>query len=284
MADCCPLCGRDDIFENEVGGPVPDIKPVIAAPDDDRPRLVYARAMEKIRPERAEFIRLQVERLSAERRSGAMFERPGPREIELRAKYGAEWASAVAAYGRPHTSSGKFRGYEYERGFVALLRTDPDIMMDPTSRLFEIAAIQHIDLTGDGPWRDAMVSPVVARLRSLGLPRLGMTNDDARRLAEDGHLERLEWLDLRGNKIGTPGVEALLASPVIRAIPVVLLAGNPVDPAMQYKRDFDGTVMDFYLPEQGKMAEATYGRIDWLHLPAEGPPDPFLARTAKYAD
>jgi uncharacterized protein (TIGR02996 family) len=273
----------EDEDENEVVA-APDIKPVIAAPDDDRPRLAYARGMEKLRPERAEFIRLQIERADAERRSRATISQPGPREIELRAKFGAEWAGAVSPYGRPYASTGKFRGYDFERGFVAYLRTDPDIVIDPKSRLFELAPITYVELTADGPWQDAMLSPVVARLRGLGLARLGMTNDDARRLAENGHLERLEWLDLRGNKIGSPGVHALLDSPVIRAIPVVLLAGNPVDPAMQYSRDYDGSVMDQFLPKTGEIAESKHGRVNWLHLPAEGAPDVFLARNAKYVD
>jgi uncharacterized protein (TIGR02996 family) len=266
-------------------GAPPTMEPVVRAPDDDRPRRAYATAVERHRPERAEFIRLQLERFHAERASGAYLGEPSPREADIRQRFGKEWAGSIAAYGRPITTDGKYRGYEFERGFVAQIRTDPDIVVDDrTSLLFELAPIEHLDITADGPVRQVLTSPHLARMRSLDLSNLGLDDDDARVLASDGRLARMEWLNLTGNQIGLAGVAALLASPQVRAIPMVLMLGNPSDPAAQYNHDYDGSVMDSWLPAEGKEAEEKYGRINWLHLPAGRRPDRYHARAARYED
>jgi uncharacterized protein (TIGR02996 family) len=263
----------------------PDLRKVTAAPHDDAPRLAYAAAIKPHRPERAEFIRLQLDRFAAERASGALTGNAGLRESDIRQRFGKEWAGPIAAYARPYTTDGKYRGWEFERGFVALIRTDPDIVVDDrTSHLFELAPIEHLAITADGPVRQVLTSPHLARMRSLELSHLGLGDDDARLLATEVKLDRLEWLDLRGNNIGSQGVAALLSSAQIRAIPVVLLEGNTSDPAVQYNLDYDGSVMDSYLPAEGKDAEAKYGRINWLHLPHRGRPDLFHARAARYED
>ncbi len=278
----------DGVEEAEVDGPIaaeaPDLRPIIAAPDDDALRLAYADAMAPLRPERAEFIRLQVDRAAGERQRRARFGAPGSREAELRRLHGREWANAVAAYGRPLATAGAFRGWEFERGFVAMLRTDPGILVDPSSRLFELAPIEHVDVTPDGDVRSVLTSPVLARLRSLDLGDLRLTDDDARLLATESQLTRCEWLDLRNNTFGPGGVAALLGSAVIRAIPMVMLEFNPCDPAMQYSLDPDGTVADQWLPREGRDAEAKFGRIPWLHLPPGRRAGRYHARHATYAD
>ena len=257
---------------------------VVNAPDDDAPRLAYADALARVRPDRAEFIRLQIERAAEETRTRALQSRPGSREAELRAAHGKEWAQQIAAYGRPITSDGKFRGYEFERGFVAMIRTEPEIVYDRSSRLFDLAPIQHVDITSDGEVRPLLGSPALSRLRSLGLDGLGLTDDDIHVLVGEGRLAKCEWLDLRDNQITKKGVAELLSSPVIRAIPMVMLDGNPSNPAMQFSRDHDGSIMDQWLPAEGKEAEATYGRIPWLHLPAGPQPDRYHARHVRYED
>jgi hypothetical protein len=84
-------------------------------------------------------------------------------------------------------------------------------------------------------------------------------------LAREGHLARCQRLELGCNAIGPRGVATLLASPTIRAIPIVEMCGNPCDPTMQYSWDCHGTIADMYLPDEGKKAEDRYGWIPWLH-------------------
>jgi hypothetical protein len=119
-------------------------------------------------------------------------------------------------------------------------------------------------------------------MRSLDLSNLGLDDEDARVLASDGRLARMEWLNLTGNQIGLAGVAALLAAPQVRAIPMVLMLNNPSDAAVQYNLDYDGSVMDSWLPAEGKEAEEKYGRIHWLHLPAGRRPDRYHARAVRY--
>ena len=134
MPDTCPRCGSDELLGKKfgMGGfsiierkcwscglfeykstadadftdwysrwstddedvPSPDMGPVVAAPDDDRPRLTYAQAIERRRPERAELIRLQIERFADERARGVEIDRPSPREKELLEKHADDWAQS----------------------------------------------------------------------------------------------------------------------------------------------------------------------------------------------
>jgi hypothetical protein len=117
-----------------------------------------------------------------------------------------------------------------------------------------------------------------AHLRTLGLAGQALDDAAAAALAVSPRLAGLRWLDLRDNRIGEPGVRALAASPVIRAIPVVLLAGNPCDPARQYRYDVDGSAADSWRPELADELERAHGRIGWLELsPAHELPDRLLA-------
>src|SRR5688572_20997900 len=84
---------------------------IIANPDDDGPRLVYADWLEDNgQPERAEFIRLQIE-------LSRLPEHDGPRRAELEARerqlleeHGEEWTGPL-----PRAVTGR----TFERGFLA---------------------------------------------------------------------------------------------------------------------------------------------------------------------
>jgi uncharacterized protein (TIGR02996 family) len=257
---------------------------VVAAPWDDAPRLAYAKAVEETRPERAELIRLQIQRFASERAQGIQIGRPSERENELLGKHADQWARYIAHYARPMMPDAEYQGYEFERGFVAQIRTDPDIVSDPGSRLFELAPIEHLDLTSDGDVREALASPLLRTLRSLDLNGVGLTDDHIIALAGNEHLDRLEWLDLRSNKFSRVGVEALVASPGIRKIPVVLLGSHPYNPGMQFD-EVDGQVGEAWFPEYGQVIEKKFGRIDWLHLPHfMRYPDRYHARSIKLVD
>jgi uncharacterized protein (TIGR02996 family) len=258
----------EDEDEDEVSATAPDLQTVIAAPDRDSPRLNYASAIARARPERAEFIRLQVERARAERLGGALRSVPSEREAELRRRFGTDWGRYVAPLARPYASDAGYRGYEFERGFIAELRTDPDMVADPREYLFKSAPLEHLDLTPDGPVLDALAYPRVAQIRSFGLRELNLGDDDMVVLARDARLDRCEWLDLRSNRIAAKGVAALAASPRIRSIPVVLLESNPCD-------------LDTLVAE----LEEVHGWIPWLHLPpAAALPDRYHAANVSYVD
>jgi hypothetical protein len=130
-----------------------------------------------------------------------------------------------------------------------------------------MAPIRHLDFAPDQPLRAALASPLLGRLRTLGLAACNLDDDDAIALAANPHIGALRWLDLRDNQIGARGIAALGASAAVRAIPIVLLTNNPVDPAQQYSLDWDSSVADSWLPPEGAELEAAHGGISWLHLP-----------------
>lgn len=255
---------------------------IVRDPDDDAPRLAYADAIAADQPERAELIRLQVARYRDERARGVAHEEPSRREVLLLHHHGAAWAQDLAPFaraggGRPDQP---FKGYGFERGFVAHLRTDPDVIVAHGDQLLELAPIQHLDLTPRGAIVPALTSPIFGRMRTLTLSQLGLGDAEAIALAERGHLERCEWLDLSANRIGLHGVRALLGSKAIRDIKVVILRGNPSDPAVMVSHDMGDLIVDG-LPTSGAAAEKTYGRIDWLHFVVRDLPDRFHAAAAR---
>lgn len=256
---------------------------IVRRPDDDGLRLQYADAALSWDTALSEFVRLQVARSNEEALRGALASQPSAREAELRASHGSRWGRFIAPYARAYMSDASFRGYDFERGFVALLRTEPDMVGDMCDELIAMAPIQHLDLTSNGPFIPALTAPCLGKMRSLVCNAIGLSDADAIALAERGHLDRCEYLDLSGNKIGRTGVAALLANPLIRKMPVVLLTGNPGDPAELIGQDADGNLVLEGLPSDGRNAEARYGRIPWLHLPPLELPDRFHARTAGLA-
>jgi uncharacterized protein (TIGR02996 family) len=111
---------------------------VIAAPEDDTPRLVYADWFEENdQPERAEFIRVQVERA----RLPLDDPRHGPlvaRELRLLAEYGKEWAAGI-----PTLDVVRFR-----RGFVECVAADGVALTDHAEELFRRHPIRELRVCG----------------------------------------------------------------------------------------------------------------------------------------
>lgn len=258
------------------------IRAVCADPADDAPRLAYADTVAAMDPARAELIRIQIERFRREEAVGALVRNPGERERILLTRHGATWAREVAPYTRPWGGTGNvFPAWDFDRGFVATAGASATVVADKDCPLPRLAPIEHLSLTGPGPYTAALTAPWLAQIRSLTATHLELGDDDAIALAQRGHLDRCEWLNLRANRIKIYGMAALMNSPWIRAMPVVLLADNPDDPAMQFKYEHN-RLADWWLPENGTFAEKKYGRIDWLHLDPDGIPTRHYPRSAKY--
>jgi uncharacterized protein (TIGR02996 family) len=264
---------------------------VTADPASDAPRLAYADALAATAPARAELVRLQVARHAAERASGALRAKPAKRERALLAAHGADWARYVEPYAVPTDNPAPDPGWTFERGFVGRLRVAPATLVGLGARLFALAPLAHLDLAVDardgddaGALRAALTSPLLGRLRTFAAASCGLTDDDAAALAANPAIAGLAWLDLRDNRIGDRGVRALAASAAVRAIPIVLLGGNPCDPGQQVSLDFDGSIADSWIPPAGEALEAAHGPIPWIHLPPAGDlPDREHAQPARQA-
>jgi len=233
---------------------------VIAAPEDDAPRLAYADAVEAADPVRAEFIRLQVA-LARSRREHFNPNDPPlvPHttlpsyvyEGNLIRKYGDQWASDL------HRLTS---WWVYVRGFVEWVKLDAEAFLAAAPELYRRAPVLHLDLTGVKPAAAALfASPYLERIVSLNLWDNDLGDAEADTLARSPHLSRLTWLDLGHNQIGAAGIEALAASERLPRVGYLGLRYNAApDPTPQHADGYDATS----LAAQELMKK--YGRREWL--------------------
>jgi uncharacterized protein (TIGR02996 family) len=171
---------------------------ILAEPDDDTPRLVYADWLEERGDPRGEFIRLQV----------GLFEANGSAQMvqivraqELLIANEETWAATV----RPLVAECQF-----ERGFVTGITLPLDAFLEHADTLFARAPIQRVKISDVGT-RIAQIAanPYLERLSGLDLSGNGLGDTGARILAADAHLPRLDSLNLGMNFMDIEGVRAL---------------------------------------------------------------------------
>lgn len=170
------------------------LRDILAHPDDDTPRLIYADWLdEQGQSERAEFIRAQIQiaQLSPGSRRSVALRR---RVRELLAMHRETWLKDLPKWAR--------RRCEFHRGFVTHVHC--------TALQF----IKHGDLLMNA-------APVRSVRVRRGEGRIGA-------LAESPHLAGLTALDLRSNLVGNAGAEALAASPHMRHLATLRLGGNNI--------------------------------------------------------
>lgn len=167
---------------------------VIARPDDDLPRLVYADYIEERGdPDRAEFIRLQCG-LADGSLTGKAADRATARVAELQEQHQADWA-------RPLWSSPT--GHEYYRGFVGVVDATPAWLANCASELFTRTPVHGIRFVRAD---DDYDHPDPSLLR---------------RLAAVSGLAHLKWLDLTGTTLGPENVRLLLGSPHLARLELI---------------------------------------------------------------
>ncbi len=227
------------------------------APADDLPRLVYADWLEEHGdPDRAEFIRLQVDRAT---RGDRGIDR---REYELLARWETAWKAELPDGLRDRAV--------FRRGFVCRVRGRPDVVLaawrdgglarHPVEHLVVAvspATWYPIDATRPAPdlavreltidcgseragWGLAVGVPLVHVLTEYGpYPRLealrirdrGFGDDAAAALVPGPAFPRLTELDLGNCGIGDAGAEALAESHWPRRLRRLRLTGNPISPS-----------------------------------------------------
>lgn len=255
---------------------------VNAAPEDDAPRLAYAAYVEGSEPEYAEFIRLQIARTAAERARKAPYSSIVGREQMLRHRHYAQWGHYIERYARdarePHAYN---RGWEFERGFIAFIRMEPENFVALGQRLFDMAPIEHLDLIrGTEPVGPLWGSPFLSRLDSLSFSMSQLDDDDAVAIANCEALSRATWLDLSRNRIGERGVRALAESPFMDNKIVLDLRGNPGNPGEEASYDWDGSIADSgFPPIAWRIADALGRMPQWFRTVFRDPmPDRYHAK------
>ncbi len=177
-------------------------------PDDDAPRLVYADWLEEHgRPERAEFIRVQLA-LAGPEADGPRRGELRRRERELLEAHADEWLRPLRELLGPKSMP------RFERGFPAQLALGVRQFMGHAEELFRLAPAQDVKLLrlmqSTLKPAELAASPHLGRLRSLDLNGSQLRNADLAALLSSPHLGNLRALRIGGNDVGKSALKALV--------------------------------------------------------------------------
>jgi uncharacterized protein (TIGR02996 family) len=239
---------------------------VTADPLADAPRLAYADAVAGADPERADFIRMEVEltrrRAGHQARTSQEDGELSWRSHEKMTTRGREWARSLRNL---------VGGFGFYRGFVESVRIDATAFVDLAPRLYRLAPVLQLDLSGVAPVAGRLFgSPHLRQIRTLSLLRNELGDAEVELLAASPHLGELRWLDLGLNRIGAAGLEALAASPNLPRLEWLGFRVNAVDdPTPQHADEYDAD------SAVARELQARYGPRPWLsaHQRPEWPPD-----------
>jgi uncharacterized protein (TIGR02996 family) len=219
---------------------------ILADPDADGPRLVYADWLEsRGDADRAEFIRVQC--------TAAAIAGDNPRLACLFSRADILLEQHRAEWGRP--LAGLATRWDWRRGFPEFVRLESGTFFDRGEEVFAAVPVRHVELLNvDSRLRDLRDSPLIARLTGLTiayqatagdaiaravavssaagglseleLSRCGIGDDGADALAGSRHLTRLRRLALNGNRISEDGKRRLLSAPQFRSVVAWVLRDN----------------------------------------------------------
>jgi uncharacterized protein (TIGR02996 family) len=192
---------------------------IIAHPEDDTPRLIYADWLEDNgQPERAEFIRLQLE-LAKPADDGQSDPVRGQelqaREQQLLREHQKEWVRPL---------EGLVESCWFRRGFIEDIHVQAEDFLAGAGAIFASAPVQHADLLDPGFSEEAFVaalahSPYLDRLKSLGMS-FGIYKVCDRALQDLAWtpplLQRLVSLYLMECSVTEAGLGIILMSPHLR--------------------------------------------------------------------
>jgi uncharacterized protein (TIGR02996 family) len=195
------------------------LRAVIADPDDDAPRLIYADWLDEHgQGERAEFIRVQCEAARQWSLRKAISLELLERAEELQKLYGPVWAASV------NKITTRWR---FERGFVSWVHCPASTLLMQANNLFRAAPIRYLHIRDARRLaRQVFRLPQLSNLRSLGLASSAIGDRAVGHLARCSYLKGLLELDLAFNGIGIEGARALAVSPYLGNLEYLFLMGN----------------------------------------------------------
>ncbi len=226
---------------------------ILAAPDEELPRLAYSDAVATSDVARGEFIKLQIVLARWRKAHENPSARPqtSARAAVLRDQHGKRWAAPINAL---------VDGWSFYRGFVELVELDAGRFLASAPQLFRTAPILHLDLTNVKAHATALfASPHLARIQSLSLTRNELGDAEIAQLAKSPYLGGLRWLSLASNEIGEAGIEALAATDRLRALAYVNLDFNPgPNPVPEHVDEYGGETA------LAKVLQAKFGLRRWM--------------------
>jgi uncharacterized protein (TIGR02996 family) len=181
---------------------------ILAHPDDDAPRLIYADWLDEHNDPRGEFIRVQcaLAQLSDEDPRRWPLEL---REQELLHEHEVKWLPKGIKWLPSEISNVSCR---FRRGFVEEITLSPEFFLDEADRLFEQAPISRLNISLRGYERaerpDASLSQVASsrhlvRVRSLGLTERTLRRQELHEFLASVSLRQLTDLRLSGLNLET---------------------------------------------------------------------------------
>jgi uncharacterized protein (TIGR02996 family) len=211
---------------------------IVASPDDDLPRLVYADFLDEsgdpAAAARAEFIRVQCEldRCSADDDQRAALQK---RERALLRKHADEWTADLRASGILAERDAVERSpvWTFRRGFVAAVVLEAQRFASVSETLFRVApTVRGVRLRhGSGQVQSILGSPNLTRLAELDLSHMCTCERcpilaELRTLFASPAVANLTHLTLSRNRIDVPTVAALVSSPHLTGLRVLDLSHN----------------------------------------------------------
>lgn len=210
---------------------------ILANPDDDTPRLVYADWLtENGDPDRGEFIRIDVELARTpptteadEQHRRALLSR----RDELLKLHRSAWLAPFL----PHVQDPRFT-----RGFVSSIDISALTFLSHAEQWFALTPLVRVKFTTCDLWDEAigrfttwtpalLRSPLLGRLQSLELDYCQLTAADIEVLRQCQNLSRLRELSLAGNDIRTEGAIVLAAMPHLKTLESLDVRNNHITDA-----------------------------------------------------
>ncbi len=199
---------------------------VLAAPDDDAPRLVYADWLMEQGDPRGEFIAVQCELASLGEAEAARATELRAREAELLARHKKDW---VGHFPGSRTEYGIVGGrtwvkgsptrWTFERGFVRWVAMQTQDFVANAEGLFASEPVYGVHLTDPSVQLLVEQCPGLERLRMLDLSRVRLKEQGARSLFGARRFESLEVLNLTLCGLGVKGTQAAIDACAVAAFP-----------------------------------------------------------------
>jgi len=214
------------------------LQAILASPDGDTPRLVYADFLEEHgEPERAEFIRIQCELGDGFRpRAIAHYHMPPAdsrraeleaRERVLRAEHEDQWVQGLL-----EPLAGMVTGWDFRRGFMEYLSVEARGLVQDADRLFSSTPLTAMHIyVANRRIDQVMALPQLARLRDLNLNGNRLDDSRIRVVASSPNLRGLSELLLTENQIECAGAQVLADCSLLPNLQVLALAYNSIGEA-----------------------------------------------------
>lgn len=191
---------------------------ILAHPDDDTPRLQYARWLEGCGNPLGEFIRLQC--LLARAPIGRPVIDHERREQELLAQNQAFWSQALA---------GRIEWCSFRRGFIEEVSLTDRQLAEHGADVFQYAPVLDLHLEWTGLRLDKLPElPGVQHTLFLDLSSQRLGNGAIERLAEAPLLAQVHGLNLGSNLLEDEGLEAIYDSPHVGNLRELYVSDNPI--------------------------------------------------------